>query len=150
MVETLIYDTYLRMIKNSVGTKLFRNLYLEINKERIDATRNGKFSCAYFVSAILLMSGLIKEMHATVDKTVKDMEKFGWKRRRIAKVKPGDIIAWERMMAEDKKLHSHIGFYIGNKKAISNSWQKRIPAVHSWNYNGKRKIIAIYHWPKFK
>ena len=146
-IKLLKKESYLQMIKNSVGTKMFRSLYLEIDGKRIDATKKGGLSCAYFVSSVLLIHGLIKEIHATVQKTVIDIEKSNWKKTNIKKIKPGDAIVWEQAPGEYNKMYFHIGFYIGNKKAISNSWQKQSPAIHSWDYNGKRKIIAVYKCP---
>jgi hypothetical protein len=135
------------MIKNSVGTNMFRNLYLNIDNKKVDVAQDGHFSCAFFVSNILLIWGLISEGHATVEATTKDMIKNGWKRLAPSHegVKPGDVIVWER----NSENHFHNGFYIGNKKAISNNAEKKAPIVHSWDYEGKRKIIAIYTWPKF-
>ena len=130
------------MIKNSVGTKMFKNLYLKIDGKKIDATHDGILSCSYFVSNILLIWGLIKEGHANVENTTKDMLKSGWKRIPMNKIKPGDVIVWEKL-----GKHFHNGFYIGNKRAISNNEFKKIPTIHSWNYNGKRKIIAVYKCP---
>jgi len=134
------------MIKNSVGTNMFRNLYLEINNKKTDVAQDGNFSCAFFVSNILLIWGLIFEGHATVEATTKDMEKNGWEKIPKEKVKSGDVIIWE----ENSKNHFHNGFYIGNKKAISNDSKKGVPIIHSWDYGGKRKIIAVYTWPKFE
>lgn len=147
MGKILVYESYLRMIKNSVGTKMFRNLYLEKDKRKFDAVRNGGLSCAFFVSNILLIWGLISSGHATVEGTTKDMEKSGWEKISKEKTKSGDVIVWERTKAINGKIHFHNGFYIGNKKAISNDSKKRVPVVHSWDYNGKRKIIAVYRYP---
>jgi len=151
----LKYESYLKMIKNSVGIKMFRNLYLKIDGKKIDAAKNGKYSCAFFVSNILKIWGLISEGHANVPATTKDMEKNGWKKIPKQKAKPGDIIIWDKEKSSDKSYyysptHYHNGFYIGHKKAISNSSNgKGVPVIHSWNYGGKRKIIAVYTWPKF-
>ncbi len=154
-IELLIYDSYLKMIKNSVGTKMFRNLYLEINGKKIDSTKNGYFSCAFFVSNILKMWGLISEGHANVPSTIKDMLKNGWKKIPKNKAKPGDVIVWEKVKGSDNSYyypseHYHNGFYIGSKKAISNDNKKGMPVSHNWDYNGKRKIVAIYTHPKLK
>lgn len=149
-IKLLKHDSYLKMIRNSVGTKMFRNFYLENNGKKIDATRNGNLSCAFFVSNILLIFGLISEGHATVEGTIKDMEKSGWKKILIEEIKPGDVIVWEKQKSINGKLHYHNGFYIGNKKAISNDSKKGMPVIHSWDYNGKRKIIVIYRYPGFK
>ena len=53
--ELLKYESYLKMIKNSVGMRMFRNLYMEIDGKKIDVTHNGILSCSYFVSNILLI-----------------------------------------------------------------------------------------------
>ena len=117
-------------------------MYLEINGKKIDATHDGILSCSYFVSNILLIWGLIKEGHANVESTVNDMLKNGWKKIPKNKIKPGDVIVWEK-----NEEHLHGGFYIGNKKAISNSELKKVPIVHSSDCDGKRKIIAVYKCP---
>lgn len=149
-IKLLRRDSYLQMIKNSVGTKMFRNLYLEIDNKKVDAVRDGNFSCAFFVSNILMIWGLITEGHATVEAITKDMLKNGWKEIPREKVGPGDVIVWEKLKGENRKSHLHNGFYINNKKAVSNDSKKGVPIIHSWDYNGKRKIIAVYTYPKLK
>lgn len=134
---------------------MFRNLYLEIDGKKIDVAKNGKYSCAFFVSNILKIWGLISEGHANVPSTTKDMEKNGWEKIPKQKVKPGDIIIWDKEKSSDKShyyssVHYHNGFYISNKKAISNDWKKGVVQFHHWTYNDKRKIIAVYTYPKFK
>ena len=81
-IKRLIYKTYLAMIKNSIGTKMFQDLYiLTGDKNKIcDAMGRGDKSCAWFVSSVLHLSGFIKSSHATVGSVIKDMEEFGWKR----------------------------------------------------------------------
>lgn len=133
------------MIKNSAGTKMFRNLYLEAGGKRIDAAKNGEYSCAFFVSNVLKIWGLISEGHATVESTIEDMKKNGWKKISLNKIKPGNVIVWE----ENGRGHFHNGFYIGNKKAISNDSKRGVPVVHHWTYNGKRKVVAVYTWSNF-
>ena len=140
-VKLLIYDTYLAVIKNSVGSKLFRNLYLVKNDKIIDALNNGQFSCAVFVSWILRIFYLITEGHATVDGLMKDLKKSGW--YKIEKPKIGSILVWEEIFLNGT-LNKHIGFYIGNKKAISNSRDKKTPVKHHWTFGGKRKIESIF------
>lgn len=149
-IELLIYDSYLKMIKNSVGTKMFRNLYLKIDSKKTDAAQDGNFSCAFFVSNILLIWGLISEGHANVPSTTRDMLRNGWKKISRDKAKPGDVIVWEEKKFPNDISHYHNGFYIGNKKAISNDSKKGMPVIHNWDYNGKRKIIAVYTHPKLK
>jgi len=152
-ITTLFNDTYLAVIKNSVGSKLFRSSYAKVSGRKIDILENGSLSCAFFVSSILKIFGLIKELHATVDGAVKDLKKSDW--RIINKPKIGSILVWEAKKGKDKKLHKHIGFYIGSNKAISNNAELRAPQIHRWTYgikNGKptRKIEAIFWNNKLK
>jgi hypothetical protein len=63
------------MIKNSVGSKLFRNSFFLIDGKKQDVLRNGDLSCAIYVSSILRLMDLIPEIHTTVKGTVKAMEK---------------------------------------------------------------------------
>lgn len=150
VIKILVYDSYIKMIKNSVGTNMFRNLYLEIDGKKNDAAQDGNFSCAFFVSNVLLIWGLISEGHATVEATTRDMEKSGWKKVPKEEAKPGDIIVWDKRKGTDELWHYHNGFYIGDKKAISTNDKAKAPNVHSWDYDGKKKIISVYTYPKFK
>jgi hypothetical protein len=149
-VKLLFFDSYIDTIKNSVGSKIFQTLWAELDGKKKDITNKGNLSCAVFVSAILLWFGLIKEKHATVDSTIKDMKEFKWKR--IKKPRIGSILVWEDLEFDDGP-HSHLGFYIGENQAISNSLKLKTPAKHHWTYGTKnkqpkRKVIAIYWHPR--
>ncbi len=145
-IKPLLFKNYLALIKNSLGSRMWRNAYAQIGRVKKDILKNGKFSCAYFVSSILVICKLIKEIHVTVEGTLRDMENSGW--FQIKKLKKGAILVWEEL-----KGHKHLGFYFGNKKAISNnSHYKKTPVIHHYtfglkNRKPKRKIIAIY-WHK--
>lgn len=140
-VILLIPETYLAVIKNSVGSNLFRNLYAKVNGKMTDIVRNGELSCALYVSSVLLLFKLIKEGHATIDSTVKDLKKSGWKR--VKKPKIGCVIVWEKINSGNKDLHKHIGFFIGNNRAVSNISELGYPGEHHSTFGGKRKIELI-------
>ncbi len=149
-IRPIFYETYIAVIRNSIGTNLFRNFYAKIDGKKIDITKNGIFSCAFFVSSILLLFKLIRKIHGTVKETVRDFKKSNWKR--IKKPKVGSILVWEAIDFGKGDFHKHIGFYIGSNKAISNSSKLRKPVIHHWtfgtkNKRPKRKIEAIY-WNK--
>ncbi len=105
-------DSYLSVIKNSIGTKMFRNFYCRINRKKKDILKNGELSCAFFVSSILTIFGLIEKIHCAVDGAIEDLKKFDWKK--IKKLKIGSVILWEAK-ANGKETHKHIGFYVGKK-----------------------------------
>lgn len=136
-MKYLKFESYISTIKNSSGAKTFRNAYFEENGKKTDVLKNGKLSCAFFVSSVLKIFGLVSGVHATVKGTIRDMESNGWEK--VSKPKPGCVIEWE-----EKNGHEHVGFYLGGNKAISNSTEKRVPMIHHWTYGNKRKVIAIY------
>ena len=133
-IVPIIRVSYLKMLENSVGTKLFQNFYVYQGKKRLDATEEGRLSCAFFVSFILNNFGLLKNSHLTIQSTLKDMKNSGW--FKIKKPRKGAVLVWEER--KDKRgIHQHIGFYVGNQQAISNNSRQKIPARHHWTY-GKR------------
>jgi len=131
------FYTYLSIIKNIAGSKSFRHLYAKVGGKKTDILKNGRLSCAFFVSSILKIFGQIKNLHATVAGTEKDLKSSGWHKIKI--LKEGSVIIWEKI-----NNHSHIGFYLGDNKAISNDSKSRAPEIHHYAYNGKRKIISVY------
>ncbi len=150
--KILFLDSYMKTIENSVGSKIFKNLPVETGGKKKDILQNGKYSCAMLVSGILLLFGLIKEKHATVSGLLRDMEKFGW--IKISKKKRGSILRWEPQK-RNGKANEHVGFYVGNYKAISNSRIKKVPQKHHWTYGKnksgpKRKVNEIYWHPKLE
>ncbi len=143
-VKPLLKETYLQMIKNSLGSKSFRNVYAIVNNKKTDITKNGDSSCALFVSSILVIFKLIKEMHVTVNGTIKDMRENGW--QEIKKPKEGCILVWKEKETGEK--HKHIGFYIGDNKAISNSSKRGYPTKHNWAKYDNRAVEFIFWNPK--
>jgi hypothetical protein len=89
-VTPLVLETYLAVIKNSVGSKMFRNFYAEVNGKPTDIMKNGDVSCAFFASSILVLFKLIKETHGTVDSTINDLKESGW--LEIKKPKAGSVL----------------------------------------------------------
>jgi hypothetical protein len=143
-IVPVLRDSYLQVIKNSKGTKLFRNFFATVDGQKKDVLQGGDLSCAYFVSCVLKIFDLIGKVHLTVDGTEADMKRSGWHGKR--NVEQGCVLIWEAEKS-GRETHRHIGFYIGNKKAISNSSEKSIPVEHSSTFGGKRSIQAIY-WHK--
>jgi len=160
-IKPLPFDTYLALIKNSANSRLFRTIYLSVNGKKTDVLHEGQLSCAFFVSSILLMMTsvknrikLIKEVHATVQGTIKDLEASGWKK--VRNKKAGDILVWENLDFGKAGIHGHIGFYIGGNKALSNkSFDGGMPQAHHWTFGSKkgkpvRRVVAVYRHPLFK
>ncbi|MBI4215632.1 MAG: hypothetical protein HY602_02825 [Parcubacteria group bacterium] len=150
-MKRLIRETYLSMIKNSVGSNLFRNFYIEENGIKRDAMENGDLSCAFFVSSILVLYKFIQEVHGTVNGTINDLKYSHW--RPISKPRIGSVLVWEpiweQFYGEEEEQHNHIGFYIGRGQAISNSSTYKTPTQHHWTFGTKnnepvRKVETIF------
>ena len=71
-------STYLAMIRNSVGSTQYRNLYALVDGTHEDITKKGVLSCAFFVSSLLRTMGLCTFIHATVDGLINDLLGNGW------------------------------------------------------------------------
>lgn len=141
-VKIAVFDTYIQVIKNSIGTNLFKNFYAYFGKRKVDIARNGELACDLYVSGILVLFGLIDKMHGTVDGCVRTLEKCHW--YRIKNPRSGAIIVWgPKKFRKSGEIHKHIGFYIGSGKAISNDTKKRHPVINHWTYKDKRKVEKI-------
>ncbi len=150
-IKPLLLDTYLAMINNAVGSTMFKNGYAEFDGVKKDVVNDGELSCAIFVSSILKIFSLIDDVHATVTSTVKKMEEAGW--QKTEDLKPGSVLVWEEKII-DGQPHFHIGFYIGDNEAVSNSTEARVIAKHHYTYGENdnkpvRAITSIYINPKF-
>ncbi|HZZ99393.1 MAG TPA: hypothetical protein VFK07_01655 [Candidatus Paceibacterota bacterium] len=144
----------LAIVENSIkggDNYFFRNLYASEDGKEVDILEGGRNSCAVFVSWILLTLELIKRPHATVHATENDLLASGW--QEIKELKPGAVIIWEKLegaMYDGEKVpKEHMGFYVGNNKAISNdSKATGFPHQHDATYGGSRKIEKIFWHPE--
>jgi hypothetical protein len=148
-MELLKKKSLVAIVENSIkggDNYTYRNLFFREKGEVIDILDNGHNSCAVFVSHILLPFELIKKAHATVSGAEEDLKSSGW--YKLEDLKIGAVLVWASFLTPgDDEPHKHIGFYVGNKLAISNSSTKRIPHKHHFTYNNARDIEAIYWHP---
>lgn len=141
-ITPLLFGTYLAVIKNSVGSKMFKNFYAMVDGKKKDIMRDGDLSCGFFVSSVLFLFKLIKSGHGTIHSTIEDLKKSGWKT--IPKPKIGSILVWETIVFKNGENNKHIGFYVGKDTAIStNSTTGRVYA-HHFTFNDKRRIEAVF------
>jgi hypothetical protein len=123
---------------------MFKNFWAEIDGEKKDIMENGNVSCAFYVSSLLVIFGLIEKIHGTVEGTKEDLEKSGWKK--IDQPEEGCVIIWK---SSENIGHKHIGFYIGNNQAVSNSSKIGQPVIHNWLFEEteKREAEAMFKHP---
>jgi hypothetical protein len=147
--KRLYFKTYLQAVHNAVGTQLFRNFYLQQpDGTEIDGTEDGENSCAFFVSSVLTIFKKVQGVHGTVVRTVQDLQASGWEEIAKGAVQPGDVIVWAAQQSEDA-WHGHIGFYIGDGRAVSTSSSKKMVAEHDAGFDGDRPIVQVFrntHW----
>jgi len=132
------------MINNAVGSEMFRELWVNDNQQEKEILNRGELSCAVFVTGVLKLHNLIDEQKATVKAAIEAMLKYGWHEVDLVDIQAGDVLVWERKQIGYK--HPHIGFYVGDKKAISNNWKLKKVVRHGWDYGGRRKIVKVLHW----
>lgn len=144
-VKLLRTKSYLAMIRNAARGEnhMFQTLFAEVDGVEEDIVRGGARSCGLFVSGVLLMNGLIAEMHAGVGGLERDMRASGW--QLIDELREGAVIVWEARPGTDGSMHDHTGFFVGGEEAVSNdSNGTLIPHTHHYTYGNTRKIIRIY------
>ncbi len=142
-------DSFLVMINNSVDSKIFNSIIVEEEGTKRDLLNDGEFSCAFFVSGILVINQLLTKVRATVSNLSVDLfasEKF----REIpeSEIQAGDIIIWEKFVFPDGSVNAHVGFYLGDEWAVSTSYaNKKVIKHHYKNFgqNGEeRKIEKVF------
>lgn len=160
-LHLLSADTYLAMIRGSVGSAMYRHNFALVDGKREDLVRSGQRSCAFYVTHILLFFQLIREPHLRVAGTVRDLLTCGWEPTTTPKI--GDIVVWEEQVfsgswegvAFTNEPHPHIGFYLSPEEAISNIPSAGGPARHHLTFgttadgSPKTSIQAYYTHPTF-
>jgi len=139
----LYFKSFIKALYNSVGSNLFRSFYVSTPEEgEFDALKDGQDSCAFYVSSILVIFHKIKIIHGTVNGLKRDLIESGWVNAKRPKI--GDVLIWEAKEFNNN-MQQHSGFYLGNNKAISMSYTKKVPQIHDINFENNRKVKEIYH-----
>jgi len=149
-IKPLSNETFLAMLEHSAGSRVWQRMYARVNGQRRDILHHGELSCAFYVSSLLRIFGWLKEVHATVDGTIKDLHASGW--RRTTRPRPGDVVEWAPITYQDGEVHRHLGFYLDRGRAISTSFSRRTPIIHHLTYGRRgrpayRRIVNIYARP---
>lgn len=140
-MELVPKETYLSVIKGSIGTTMFRHNYALIDGEKKDILDNGQLSCAFFASFVLRAFDLIETLHARTEGTIRDLEHSGW--RKTETPHEGDVVVWEEK-EQKSGIFPHIGFYINEEVAISHRDTQCTPIEHSLTFDDTRAVTAYY------
>lgn len=142
--------TLISMIEGSIDSTIFQKMFFEQHGKEVDVLEHGNLSCAVYVSFLLYPLGLLKEPHTFVSHTITDLEESGWVK--VNELRPGAVIVWGPW---EHSSHAHIGFSLGDERAVSNVDIKESPQEHHATYgknedgSPKRPITAIYWHPTF-
>jgi hypothetical protein len=138
-IVRLAKKNYLYAIEAVVGSSLFRHMYVLDKRTgtEFDAMDDGDKACAYLVSGVLTLHGLIDHAHATVPTTIEKMTEAGWHKTDAPQW--GDIVVWPT-----HSDHMHIGFYIDEHVCVSNSSQLRVPVKHGLQMHDGRRPVKYY------
>lgn len=147
-VEPLLFENYIALIRSSIDSILFQKFYCSVNGRKVEVLDNGRLSCASYVTFILKLFSLVSDLQITVHRAMDDMKRSGWDE--IQEPKVGAVVVWEEKRSEvdqtsaiQASSHKHIGFYIGNGQAVSNSSLTKAPVVHPWNF--RPVYLILWH-----
>ena len=148
-------QTLVKMIENAVGTKVFNSLFVEYKDsgEIKDVCNDCEYSCAFFVSGLLTLTGFIPRPHATVKSLRKTLQEALFKTiSSLEESRPGDIVFWEKIVFENGLENEHVGFLLSKDRAVSTSYKKHCVVEHSPLIPGgvdnkERKITLLLRAP---
>ena len=154
-VKLLFKKNYLAMVRNAAKGEnyMFQNLYASVDGQQIDITDGGALACSFFLSAVLFVNKLIKDMHANMLGLEKDLEASGWVH--VTEPKIGAVIIWEHRPPKKARPFSptqlHAGIYIGDDRTVSNdSSDTLVPREFPLSYDGTRKVERIWWHPSLE
>lgn len=139
--KRLVFKTFMQLVRGSEGSNMFRHFYMQrADGTEFDSIGDGDNGCAFFVSSVLTIFAKIERIHGTVSKTVEDLQKSGW--IEVQTPEPGDVLVWAEKTFESGETHAHIGFFVGNGKAISMSSSRGTPAGHDTYFGEEHRAVT--------
>jgi hypothetical protein len=143
--KRLIHKNLLYMIEASVGSEIFKHIYVvDIRDGReFDALDDGSGACAFTVSGIIALQGLIDHPHATVATTIERLRQAGW--TETTDPQPGDVVQWAA-----HNDHMHMAFYMGEDRVVGNSTKNQVVAEYGLTLDDGRTPIAYFTHPSLR
>lgn len=142
-LEILKYDTYISIIKNSVGSRLFNSFMVRIKDTGAieDILKDGEYSCAFFVSSVLTLLHAIDKPCTTVSSLERKIEEDNhWFEVTADEIEPGDVIFYEDTTFTDGSTDGHVGFVQDEQNVVSNNFQLRQITRHNLHLRPIKKI----------
>lgn len=154
-IEILKKETYLKMLENSVDTKLFNSVFVKYKDsgKTVDALNNGEFSCAFFASSLLSLNQMLSRPHTTVKTMRNKLETDNkWQKVSSNNIEPGDVLFWDFITYPDGSKNEHVGFALSNNEAVSTDYINHNVSKHHITFGlteegqAKRKITSVYRY----
>lgn len=144
-IKRLVRKNLLYTIEASLGSGLFKHVYVFDRRDNreFDAMEDGKSACAFMVSGLLALQGLIDHPHSTVATTIDHMQDTGWEE--TTEPQPGDVVQWPA-----HNDHMHMAFYMGENRVIGNSTKSQVVAEYSLTLDDGRTPIAYFTHPTLR
>lgn len=137
----LVLKNFITSVKSSIGSPMFQHIYVRDGKGReLEVLDGGKLSCAYVVSSLLTLHGLIDRPHATVATTLEKMAEHGWQETDVPGI--GAVVFWPEYNG-----NQHIGIMIGPDECVSNSSVERTPVKHGLTLSNGVRATKFYTYP---
>ncbi len=148
-IEILRKETCCAIVQNSIGSRTFNSSIVRYKDSGTvaDIFNDGEYSCAFFVSAVLLLVQAIDRPRATVQSLKKSLEANpDWQKVEIEDRESGDVVFYEKTVFEDGSENAHVGFVISKDEAVSTDYKTKTVIRHPI---GLRPIEMIYRysWP---
>ena len=148
--EFLIKPTLEKAILNSIGTSMFRNLYVKYKSGIRDVVDNGRFACAMYVTWLLCPVGLLDTGRATVESAIQALRRCGWITIDPSAIQVCDVLIWDVNERQNLQSNQHIGFSFGTDRACSIGTPSGVPEIHHFTYNGTRPILTAFSHSKLR
>lgn len=137
----LVLKNFLASAEGMTNSGMFRHLYVKNETgEESDVLQDGTLSCAYVVSSLLTLYGLLDRPHATVATTLEKMTEAGWTVSSMPR--PGAVAYWPEYNGNE-----HIGIVLDSETYVSNSSDTHTPVKHGPILKNGVKVAKYYVHP---
>lgn len=132
---------------------MFSSLYVQYQDSGkvADILNDGEYSCAAFVSSVLVLMKMLEKTSATVKSIKTNLERSDW--QKVSEIQPGDVIFWENVLFENGEENEHAGFAVSDQEATSTSDKKHMVVRHHITFgvgpdgNPVRNIVGVFRYP---
>ncbi|MCA9356668.1 hypothetical protein H6784_03160 [Candidatus Nomurabacteria bacterium] len=145
-IEILRKESFLIIIENSIGSKMFNSMFVRLKDSGAvtDILNDGEFSCAFYVSSVLMLLRVIEKPRATVLKLKEVIvNDSNWQTVEVDTIEPGDVIFYVKTKFKDGTSNAHVGLALSKGEVVSTDHRVKKVAKHPVDY---RPIEAVFRY----